>query len=175
MRKLVLISLLVCLLLIVVCVGTHSPDWIDKIVVTEKPYEAPTGPYAVITVGDETSEPYFNGLSFKIWSEATGYFSVGDTFRYLPANLDTIAEELPVITYGQDLAIDYRSDVTARYINVYDEALSKAVYSEEFPDLASLPDGRYYVIIAVRIQGRYIKEADDYESTGGDLVFILEK
>lgn len=175
MRKQILIPLLLCLLLLAVCIGTQLPDRIEKSIVNEKTYEAPVGPYAVVTVGDETCEPYFNGLSFKIWSEAAGYFSVGDSFRYLPANLDKIADDLPVITYGRDLAIDYRSDVTINYINIYDEGISKVAYSETFPDLADLPDGRYYVIIAVRIQGKYIKEADDYESTGGDLVFVLDK
>ena len=162
MRKQILIPLLLCLLLLAVCIGTQLPDRIEKSIVNEKTYEAPVGPYAVVTVGDETCEPYFN-------------FSVGDSFRYLPANLDKIADDLPVITYGRDLSIDYRSDVTINYINVYDEGISKVAYSETFPDLADLPDGRYYVIIAVRIQGKYIKEADDYESTGGDLVFVLDK
>ena len=171
-RKQILIPLLLYLLLLAVCIGTQLPDRIESLL-TETPYEAPTGPYAVVTVGDKTCEPYFNWLSSTSWSGQG--MAAADTFNYLPRNLPTIEDKLPTVVYNNDLVITYRSDVTGRYVYVYDEEYQNVEFSGDFADLSSLPNGRYFVAISTVIQGRYVHRAKMHESVGGDLVFVLDK
>ena len=122
------------------------------------------------------SREYHEG--YMLWVEEwhDGGMLCGDGFG-ATGQLEEIADGLPVLrhTAGEEpfLRVCEDEDTLTR-ICVYRDDHSFYFEAEAAPILASLPVGRYVIVLRVETQGDYIEEAEAYERTCTEYAFWLE-
>lgn len=163
------ISHTVCVLLLVVlifsgCGNSSEPADSDKTLIT-------------ITSNGETILPY---QRFSWGTSRTDNGWVSADALQLVCELPDIAAELPVVSYHDDFAVQYNKGISYSYMTVYNESFEYLDGNAPYDDidyltcLAQLPEGIYYVGIAVSKQGDYYLFENRYESSGYDCVFKLK-
>lgn len=129
-----------------------------------------------ITSNGETTLPY---LRFSWGSSMTDNGWLEADAVQLICDLPDIAPELPIVRYHDDFTVQYSEGVSYSSMLVYDDSFKPldhiATYSEidYLTCLQELPEGTYYIGIAVVEQGDYIESAGKYEHSGTDCVFKL--
>ena len=133
--------------------------------------------YGSLAFGNTShSREYYEG--YMLWTEQwyDGGMISGDGFG-ATGQLSDIADGLPVLRHnaGEEpfLRVYEDKDTLAR-IYVYREDHSFYFDAEAAPILASLPVGRYVIVLRVETQGDYIEEAEAYERTCTEYAFWLE-
>ena len=122
------------------------------------------------------SREYHEG--YMLWTEQwyDGGMLSGDGFG-ATGQLEEIADGLPVLRHnaGEEpfLRVCEDEDTLTR-IYVYRDDHSFYFEAEAAPILASLPVGRYVIVLRVETQGDYIEEAEAYERTCTEYAFWLE-
>ena len=121
------------------------------------------------------SREYHEG--YMLWTEQwyDGGMISGDGFG-ATGQLDSIADSLPAIDHDVGSPVNIRlpySEDTLTRVEVYREDHSFYFYAEAAPILASLPVGRYVIVLRVETQGDYIEEAEAYERTCTEYAFWL--
>lgn len=175
MRRL---SLSVCILLLVIliisgCGQAASSQGGD---VTSEPHTDSDNTLISITSNGETILPYQYFSSCTSW---TGEYWVSGDALGLASEFPDIAGELPVVSYHDDLAMQNKEGVYYSYMQVFDDNFERLYHITTHSDkdyltcLAGLPEGTYYVGIAVSKQGDYIASEGKYEYSGYDCVFKL--
>lgn len=129
-------------------------------------------PYVTIVSGEESMVPYFHfGYSWE-WTDKGWLSADGEYWLY---TLSDTESEFPVVTWGGGIELVFNRDSSFRYIHILDEDCAELYYGDDLSVLDELEPGRYYVSIAVTVQGQYIPEGDDFEHSGWLAVFVLEK
>lgn len=129
-----------------------------------------------ITSNGETTLPYLRFSWGRSMTE-NGWIQ-GDALQ-LVCELPDIAPELPVVRYHDDFAVQYEEGVIHSHMLLYDESFTQLDHIAPYDSidyltcLKELPQGNYYVGIAVAQQGDYIESANEYEYSGTDCVFML--
>lgn len=130
-----------------------------------------------ITSNGETTLPYLR-WSWDTSRTDNGWVSA-DALQLI-CELPDIAPELPIVTYGDDFAVQYKEGVSYSYMWVYDDSFEYLHHIAPYDDidyltcLAQLPEGTYYIAIAVVKQGDYYVFENRHESSGYDCVFKLK-
>jgi len=122
------------------------------------------------------SEEYYEG--YMLWTEQwyDGGMISGDGFG-ATGQITDIADSLPTLRHnaGEEPFLRvYEDEDTLTRIYVYREDHSFYFDAEAAPILASLPVGRYVIVLRVETQGDYIEEADAYERTCTEYAFWLD-
>lgn len=122
------------------------------------------------------SDEYHEG--YMLWTEQwyDGGMVSGDGFG-ATGQLSDISDGLPVLRHnaGEEPFLRvYEDEDTLTRIYVYREDHSFYFEAEAAPILASLPVGRYVIVLRVETQGDYIEEADAYERTCTEYAFWLD-
>ena len=122
------------------------------------------------------SREYHEG--YMLWTEQwyDGGMVSGDGFG-ATGQLSDISAGLPVLRHnaGEEPFLRvYEDEDTLTRIYVYREDHSFYFDAEAAPILASLPVGRYVIVLRVETQGDYIEEADAYERTCTEYAFWLD-
>lgn len=139
-----------------------------------------------LTVGTGFGSLYFGNTShsseyhegYMLWTEQwyDGGMISGDGFG-ATGQLSDIAAELPELHHyaGEtpNLRVIEDEDTLTR-IYVYRDDQTFHFDATEAHVLATLPEGRYIIVLRVETQGDYIEEADAYERTCTEYAFILE-
>lgn len=141
---------------------------------------APIEPENLVTITSdgETTIPYIR-FSWDRSMTENGWASA-DAIQ-LVCELPDIAPKLPVVRYNDDFAVQYAQGVAHSYMLVYDDGFVQLDHVAPYDGidyltcLKQLPEGSYYVGIAVAQQGDYIESANDYAYSGTDCVFMLIK
>lgn len=129
-----------------------------------------------ITSNGETTLPYLRWSWGDSWT-GDGWVS-GDAIQLI-CELPDIAKELPVVSYHDDFKVQYEEGVSYSYMWVYDDSFEYLHHIAPYDDidyltcLAQLPEGTYYIAIAVVKHGEYIEAGDGYRNNGYDCVFKL--
>jgi len=129
-----------------------------------------------ITSNGEATLPYLHWAWANSWIE-TGWIAA-DALQ-LDYTLQDIAQELPTVSYHEDFTMKYEEGVSFSYMLVLDADFKRISHLAEYDELdhltylKELPEGTYYVGIAVVKQGRYIEKESKYEYSGFDCVFKL--
>ena len=122
------------------------------------------------------SREYHEG--YMLWTEQwyDGGMVSGDGFG-VTGQLSDIAAELPELHHyaGEtpNLRVIEDEDTLTR-IYVYRDDQTFHFDATEAHVLATLPEGRYIIVLRVETQGDYIEEAEAYERTCTEYAFILE-
>ena len=122
------------------------------------------------------SREYHEG--YMLWTEQwyDGGMLSGDGFG-ATGQLEEIADGLPVLRHnaGEESYLRVCEDEdTLTRIYVYRDDHSFYFDAEAAPILASLPVGRYIIVLRVETQGDYIEEAEAYERTCTEYAFWLD-
>lgn len=123
------------------------------------------------------SREYYEG--YMLWSEQwdDGGMVSGDGFG-ATGQIPDIADSLPTLRHnaGEEPFLRvYEDEDTLTRIYVYrDDHSFYFDTAEVAPILASLPVGRYIIVLRVETQGDYIEEADAYERTCTEYAFWLD-
>ena len=122
------------------------------------------------------SSEYHEG--YMLWTEQwyDGGMISGDGFG-AEGQLSDISAGLPVLRHnaGEEPFLRvYEDEDTLTRIYVYRDDHSFYFEAEAAPILASLPVGRYVIVLRVETQGDYIEEADAYERTCTEYAFWLD-
>ena len=139
-----------------------------------------------LTVGTGWGSLYFGSKShsreyhegYMLWTEQwyDGGMISGDGFG-ATGQLSDIAAELPALRHyaGEtpNLRVIEDEDTLTR-IYVYRDDQTFHFDATEAHVLATLPEGRYIIVLRVETQGDYIEEAEAYERTCTEYAFILE-
>lgn len=131
----------------------------------------------VSIVSDEiTTVPYQRFSWDTLWRDNTW---IATDALQLICVLPEIAQELPIINYHNDFSVQYEEGVSFSHMMVYDDSFEYlhhiATYSkiDYLSYLKTLPEGTYYIGIAVSKQGKYIASEKQYEYHGYECVFKL--
>ena len=122
------------------------------------------------------SREYHEG--YMLWTEQwyDGGMVSGDGFG-ATGQLSDISDGLPVLRHnaGEEpfLRVCEDEDTLTR-IYVYRDDLTFHFDTMEAQVLATLPEGRYIIVLRVETQGDYIEEADAYERTCTEYAFWLD-
>lgn len=127
-------------------------------------------PPLVIHSGGTPVNPYENWVSSQYWTE-NGWLAA-DGYR-ISMELPRIAEKFPEITYGDDFEITYGKKATFLELDIYSSKFELVYNNTQLKALNILESGTYYIVITVRIQGRYIEAGKDYESSGVECAYKL--
>ena len=128
---------------------------------------ASSAPFVLIHTSDGDIEPYRHFRSAHSWEEHGWLAACGSTvYTALPS----ICDELPTVTYSKAFGISYGENISYYRLDIFNEGLQYTDYTE----LATLPQGTYYISIEVTKQGDYIAAGKDYERFGYAAVFRLE-
>ncbi len=122
------------------------------------------------------SREYHEG--YMLWTEQwyDGGMVSGDGFG-ATGQIPDIADSLPTLRHnaGEEPFLRvYEDEDTLTRIYVYREDRSFYFEAEAAPILASLPVGRYVIVLRVETQGDYIEEAEAYERTCTEYAFWLD-
>ena len=151
MKRLLLFTLSLCLLLLSACQSNDAP-------------------LLTVKSGDTTITPYEHKTSSRSWdAEDKEWISAERPQLKLLA----VAKELPTLIYAGDLRFDHGKQVTVRSISLYDSLRSQNALGHDLSALETLHAGEYYVVIHATRQGDYIREEKDYERSGYDFAFRL--
>ena len=122
------------------------------------------------------SREYHEG--YMLWTEQwyDGGMVSGDGFG-ATGQLEEIADGLPVLRHnaGEEpfLRVCEDEDTLTR-IYVYRDDLTFHFDTMDAHALATLPEGRYIIVLRMETQGDYVEEADAYERTCTEYAFWLE-
>ena len=114
--------------------------------------------------------PYENFLWGESWSEG-GWFTMDGTA--VSRQFSQIVGEIPVFTYHKDLRISYGENVSPKTIAVYGADFYKIYSDATTKDLNKLPEGDYYLVITVEVQGDYIEQAAADARSGYECVYRM--
>ena len=129
-----------------------------------------------ITSNRETTLPYLYWAWDSSWT-SDGWLAA-DALQLIYSLPDT-AQELPTISYYEDFALQYEEGVSCSHMLVFDANFKQLSHVANYDDvnhltyLKELPEGTYYVCIAVVKQGLYIEPESKYEHSGIDCIFKL--
>lgn len=131
---------------------------------------ADVAPITVHTGGGDTT-PYVNFLWAQSYGE-NGWIAADGT--RISWNLSQLCNEFPEITYGNDFQIRYQDGVTFQHLSVYNAEL-QCIHQNVTQDvLKTLPDGTYYLVINVNVQGKYIAAEKQHETSGYECAYKLQ-
>lgn len=122
------------------------------------------------------SREYHEG--YMLWTEQwyDGGMVSGDGFG-ATGQIPDIADSLPTLRHnaGEEPFLRvYEDEDTLTRIYVYREDQTFHFDATEAHVLATLPEGRYIIVLRVETQGDYIKEAEAYERTCTEYAFWLD-
>ncbi|MDO5407788.1 MAG: hypothetical protein Q4F28_10755 [Eubacteriales bacterium] len=114
----------------------------------------------------------------EVWNysydEGVKRFISGDGPR-LHNVLSEIAGELPVVVWDDTCSVGIPEDMELVSVDVFGGDYQKIDSLDQVDDLQQLPSGTYYIGIEVKRQGDYIEAADEYEGSGLQYAFCMEK
>lgn len=119
---------------------------------------------------DVLSKPYENFLWAEIWTE-NGWLS-GDGMR-ISYKFSDIHNEIPQITYCDDFKIHYKEGVEFLSLSVYNSDFDRIHHSTKQEVLSDLAEGTYYLVITVKVQGKYIETEEKYEYSGYECAYKI--
>lgn len=130
-----------------------------------------------ITSNGKTTLPYLHYVSETFWTE-NGWVA-GDGYNLITI-LPRIAPSLPTVIYNDDFSVQYKEGVYGgEYWSIFDDGF-KPLFDEisnvqkfNLSYLKELPEGTYYVGIAVGVQGNFIESENKYEDSSYSCVFKL--
>jgi hypothetical protein len=143
---------------------------------TEAPTEKPREPVVVndslilVQSGEALSKPYENFLWSKKWIEA-GWIS-GDGMS-VSHKFSGIENEIPQITYCDDFEIFYKEGVEFLSFSIYNSNFTRTHHNVKHEVLSDLEEGTYFLIITVKLQGRFIETEEKYEYSGYECVYKI--
>jgi hypothetical protein len=127
-----------------------------------------------ITSNGERTLPYLHWTWDSSWTE-TGWIAADA----LQLDYMLIAQELPTVSYHEDFAMQYEEGVSFSHMLVFDVDFEPISHMTKYDEagvltyLKELPEGTYYIGIAVVKQGNYIETENKHEYSGYDCVFKL--
>jgi hypothetical protein len=145
----------------------------------DEPYESPADfddTLISITSNGETTPPYLYWVWDSSWT-GEGWLAA-DALQLIYA-LPDIEKKLPIVSYHDDFSVQYKEGVSFSYMLVYDTDFTQLFHIASYDDkdyiecLKELPEGTYYVGIAVVERGNYIESENQYEHSGTNGVFKL--
>lgn len=89
--------------------------------------------------------------------------------------LSEISGELPVVVWDDTCSVGIPEDMELVSVDVFGGDCQKIDSLDQVDDLQRLPSGTYYIGIEVKRQGDYIEAADEYEGSGLQYAFCMEK
>ena len=127
-----------------------------------------------VTAGNKTIQPHTVVRWSYFWDEQHKGWLSGDGIP-VRDQLPNIADAVPVITYANDLSLQYGENTRLDEIAVYNEAFVGLQIDPSSGEevLHRFPKGIYYVSITIVRKGSYIAEGKDYASSAYDCVFKM--
>lgn len=175
-----------------VCLGATGCQSISQRTTTEYTQESAARSQVTVCQRDETINLQEIFISAKTYEEGAKEWLFADGAR-LSTMLSEMAGQLPVARWGDDFAVQIPEDLSLYYIDLFDcdygklerlYNLDKGEDGEKPKDssgmgfmeyVAKLPEGTYYVAIAVNREGRYVEAEGEYETFGNEYAFRLDK
>ncbi len=124
----------------------------------------------LVQSNDELSKPYENFLWANTWFEH-GWLNADDISIYY--KLSAIHNEIPQITYSDDFEIHYKDGVEFLSVSVYDSNFDRIHHNMQQEVIHTLEQGTYYLVIVVKVQGKYIETEEKYEYSGYECAYKL--
>jgi hypothetical protein len=143
---------------------------------TEDPTEEPREPVVVndslilVQSGNALSKPYENFFWSKKWIE-DGWIN-GDGMS-VSHKFSVIENEIPQITYCDDFEIFYKEGVEFLSFSIYNSNFTRTHHNVNHAVLSDLEEGTYFLIITVKLQGRFIETEEKYEYSGYECVYKI--
>lgn len=123
-----------------------------------------------MTSNDETTVPYMLPLGSETATE-NGWRSAGG--MPLIEMLPEIAQDLPLIKYSKDFSVQYKENVSFKWLAIYNESFELLHDNVDLSYIEELSEGTYYIGICVVEKGEYIESENEYESHGYNCTFKL--
>lgn len=142
--------------------------------ITEQLWVRDEAPYVSIVSGGESVVPYFHFATAHDWDAEHGAWIFADG-TYLEYELPELAAGLPLVNYSEGFELVYNRDSGFYQLFIYDENYHLIYHGTDMSELDKLESGKYFVGIHVMVQGEYIPEGDDRESSSYEAVVALEK
>lgn len=119
---------------------------------------------------DTLVQPYENFLWDQSWAKKGWIFADGLSISY---DLPDICEEIPQVIYSDDFEIIYGKGVEFRRITILNSDFEEIHHSSRQNVIETLEEGTYYLILEVKVQGKYIKKQKEYETSGYECAYKL--
>ncbi len=123
-----------------------------------------------VTSNGETIAPYENFAFARSWAENGWLYADGIALLY---QLPELADELPVVTYSDNFAVQYKSGVSFLRMSVCSEAFEQIEHNARLEYIKELPAGTYYIGIVVTFDGKYIESEGEAEYIAYECAFRL--
>ena len=168
MKKLIrLLIPLICILALPACGAVPSPagetadTW--QTTAAAEPAASLENARVLIEANGTQILPYENFIWAESWTEH-GFLCIDGS--YISRKLSGIHHLLPQVVHDDDLALHYAENVTPTALAIYNDGFERLHRNAALTDLAELAEGEYYLVVTVKVQGKYIESEDRYESAG---------
>ncbi len=129
----------------------------------------------LVSSSEEETKPYVRWLWTKEW--------IGNNWLYSDAipfaeEVSRYSNEIPEIVYTGDFSVSYKEGVSSlSSISVYhvEAPYDRIQKYTDISMLEELPEGNYYIGIAVQEQGKFIESENEYEAKGYECIYWMVK
>ena len=116
-----------------------------------------------------------NAYEGFLWSETwtgAGWLCADGT--RLSGNLSSVYHQLPKIPNGNDYGIIYSDGVEFNSMSVFNNDFEEIINVTEPLPTDKLEEGRYYLIITVTVQGKFVPSQNKYETSCYQCAFSFD-